>query len=45
MDGFVVVICYGLDEVGFEDVFVMFYVVKYVFVFYGLFCDVVYFFF
>lgn len=34
------VFCVVFDEEGFLDIGIMFYIVKYVSVFYGLFCDV-----
>lgn len=40
MDGCVGYICDVFDGGGFIDVFIMFYIVKYVSVFYGFFCDV-----
>lgn len=40
MDGWVEVFCVVFDEEGFLDIGIMFYIVKYVSVFYGLFCDV-----
>lgn len=41
MDGFVIVIREVFDKEGFVNILIMFYVVKYLSEFYGLFCDVV----
>lgn len=41
MDGQVQVICQVLDVVGFKDMVIMLYLIKFVFFFYGLFCEVV----
>lgn len=41
MDGCIVVLCVMLEMNGYQDVVILFYVVKYVSGFYGLFCDVV----
>lgn len=41
MDGFVVEICCGFDEVGYYNILIMSYGVKYVFSFFGFFRDVV----